>query len=257
MAKKPHLPEDLTEKENLLDLLIHDLRGPLAVASTSASHLLRDGGRYGPLTDKQRHILNRVIRNAEKAQTLLQEMIEIFYSKEGLFHKELFPIEKIVMDSILDVLETTSPDVAEKLSQTQDKQVLQEVLKTQGIFVNVTGKYSRSPFPHDPKKVRQVLRNLIGNALKFRRERISISVDGEGDLVVAVEDDGIGIPLKEQHVIFERFVRLDDKMRPDVPGHGLGLSGVKALMAAMKGKITLESREGSGTRFIVRIPPLP
>ncbi len=257
MAKKRHLPEDLSEKETLLDLLIHDLKGPLAVASTSASHLLRDGGKYGPLTDKQRHILNRVVRNAEKAQTLLQEMIEIFHSKEGLFQKELFPIEKIVMDSILDVLETTSPGVAEKLSRTQENQAFRDILKAQGIFVKVTGKYSQSPFPHDPKKVRQVLRNLIGNALKFCRKRIGISVSGEDDLVVFVEDDGMGIPPKEQHVIFERFVRLNDKMRPDVPGHGLGLSGVKALMAAMKGEITLESREGSGTRFTVRIPRLP
>jgi len=98
---------------------------------------------------------------------------------------------------------------------------------------------------------------LIENALKFRRERINVSVGEEKDLIVSVEDNGIGIPSKEQNVIFECFVRLKGKMRPNVPGHGLGLAGVKTLMAAMKGKITLVSHEGSGTRFTLQIPRLP
>jgi signal transduction histidine kinase len=72
-----------------------------------------------------------------------------------------------------------------------------------------------------------------------------------------VEDDGIGIPLKDQKIIFKRFVRLNDEKHAYLPGLGLGLTGVKTLVEAMDGEITLESQEGVGTRFMVRIPPIP
>ncbi len=96
----------------------------------------------------------------------------------------------------------------------------------------------------------------MSNALKYRRKRINASIEGDLDLLVSIEDDGLGIPQGEQEIIFERFVRLNDKKSTDVPGLGLGLSGVKALVEDMGGEITLESREGLGTRFTVRIPPL-
>jgi signal transduction histidine kinase len=97
----------------------------------------------------------------------------------------------------------------------------------------------------------------MSNALKYRRERVAMTVSGDRDLIVVVEDDGRGIPLEKQESIFERFVRLTDKNQPDVPGLGLGLTGVRALLEAMGGEITLVSREGFGARFTARIPPLP
>jgi signal transduction histidine kinase len=85
---------------------------------------------------------------------------------------------------------------------------------------------------------------------------MSISIHGETNLVILVEDDGRGVPLGEQEAIFDRFVRLDASERPYVPGLGLGLSGVKALLEAMKGEVSLVSREGFGAHFTVEIPPL-
>jgi signal transduction histidine kinase len=69
-------------------------------------------------------------------------------------------------------------------------------------------------------------------------------------------DDGGGIPLGEQEAIFERFVRLKEKRHTDLPGLRLGFTGVKALIEAIRGDIALASREGTGARFMVRIPPL-
>ncbi len=85
---------------------------------------------------------------------------------------------------------------------------------------------------------------------------MDVTVGGDADLQISVEDDGPGIPQREQKSIFQRFVRLKEKERPSVPGLGLGLAGVKALVEAMGGNISLESREGAGTRFTVSIPPL-
>jgi len=243
-------------KWRLFDLLIHDLTGPLSVVSTSSDNLLHKAERYGPLTDQQRRIIERILRNVHKAQTLLHEMIEIFRSEERLFQKERFLIERVLRESLLEVLEVSAPDVAEKLYQTKNQEEFRQNLEDQGICIQIKGKYCKSLFCHDQKKIKQILRNLMSNALKYRRKRINASIDGELDLFVTVEDDGLGIPQEEQGVIFERFVRLNEKERAEVPGLGLGLAGVKALVEAMGGEITLVSREGIGTRFTVRIPPL-
>jgi signal transduction histidine kinase len=183
-------------------------------------------------------------------------MIEILRSGERVFEKEYFSIEKTLVESLLDVLEMSLPNAIERLAQTKNGEALWHDLKDHGIFVEITGKYSKSPFCHDQRKIQQILRNLMSNAMKYRRQRMEVKISGEADLLILVEDDGIGIPLKDQGGIFDRFVRLNNEKRPYVPGLGLGLSGVKALLEAMGGEITLESQEGVGTRFMVRIPSM-
>ena len=248
---------EMKEKGHLFDLLMHDLSGPLSVASTSTENLLHKAERYGPLTDQQKRTLERILRNIRKAQTLLHEMVEIFRSEEGLFQKDLFQIQGTVRESLLDALEITAPHAVEELYYAKNQVEFQKILNANGIFIEVTGKYCESPFCHDQKKVQQILRNLMSNAMKYRRRRMAVCISGEtDDLCVSIEDDGVGIPEAEQEVIFERFVRLNDKRYAGVPGLGLGLTGVKALVEAMRGEITLESREGLGTCFKVRIPPL-
>jgi len=256
-GEKSQESEKMTEKSRLLDLLIHDLAGPLSVVSTSTENLLQKSERYGPLTDQQKHALERTLRNIHKAQTLLHEMVEIFRSEEGLFQNDQFQIERTVRESLMDALEITVPHAVEELLSAKNQDEFQKILNANGIFVEFSGKYCESPFCHDQKKVQQVLRNLISNALKYRRRRMALCITGEmDDLCISVEDDGVGIPQEQQEAIFERFVRLNDKRYAGVPGLGLGLTGVKALLDAMGGEITLESREGFGTRFMVRIPPL-
>jgi CheY-like chemotaxis protein/anti-sigma regulatory factor (Ser/Thr protein kinase) len=183
-------------------------------------------------------------------------MIEILRSEEGLFQREYFSIEKTLQESLLDVLEMIIPASVERLCRVESYEMFRHDLEEHGIFVEITGKYCQAPFCHDQKKIQQILRNLMSNAMKYRRGRMGVKISGEVELVVMVEDDGIGIPLGDQGIIFERFVRLNDKKRPDLPGLGLGLTGVKTLVEAMGGEITLESQEGVGTRFMVRIPPI-
>ena len=182
-------------------------------------------------------------------------MIEILRSEEGLFQSDYFSIEKTLRESLLDVLEMTIPTVVEGLCHVENEETFRRGLKEHGVLVEITGKYCKTPFCHDQKKIQQILRNLMSNAMKYRRERMEVKISGEEDLLILIEDDGIGIPLEDQEVIFKRFVRLNNEKRPYVPGLGLGLTGVKTLVEAMEGEITLESQEGVGTRFMVRIPP--
>ena len=243
-------------KWRLFDLFIHDLTEPLSIVSTSTDSLLHKVDQYGPLTDYQKRLLDRVSRNIRRAKSLTQEMIEILRSDEGVFEKEYFSIEKTLVESLLDVLEMSLPNAIERLGQAKNQEAFRHDLKDHGIFVEITGKYCKSPFCHDQRKIQQILRNLMSNAMKYRRQRMEVKISGEADLLILVEDDGIGIPLEDQGVIFERFVRLNNEKRAYVPGLGLGLTGVKALVEAMGGEITLESQEGAGTRFMVRIPPI-
>jgi signal transduction histidine kinase len=254
--EKPVDSEKESEKGALLDLLIHDLTGPLSVVSTSAAGLLQREDRYGPLTEHQRRLVERILRNVRKAQTLLNEMIEISRGEEGFFQKEVFSIEEILRESLLDVLEVHDPQMMEKLSGAKSLGESRPLLETQGIFISITGKYCQSPFCHDPKKIQQILRNLFSNAMKYRRSRVDVCISGDIDLCISFEDDGVGIPLEEQEAIFDRFVRIKEKRHAGIPGLGLGLTGVKALLEAMRGDIIVSSREGAGARFMVRIPPL-
>jgi signal transduction histidine kinase len=184
-------------------------------------------------------------------------MIEILRSEEGLFKREYFSVEETLHESLLGVLEIGAPNAVEGLHQVENQEAFRSGLKEHGIFIEITGKYCKAPFCHDQKKIQQILRNLMSNAMKYRRKRMGVKISGEVDLLVLVEDDGIGIPLKDQKIIFKRFVRLNDEKHAYLPGLGLGLTGVKTLVEAMDGEITLESQEGVGTRFMVRIPPIP
>jgi CheY-like chemotaxis protein len=257
MGEKAQGSQTTHVKEGLFDLLVHDLSGPLSIASMTAKNLLYNPNRYGPLTEEQTRMLDRVLRNLRRSERLLKEMVEILRSEEGLFKKEFFSVEQAVRESLLDAMEGMAPGLVEKLHYVESREEFQNHLQANGIFIEVEGKYYRYPFCHDREKILQILRNLMSNALKYRAELARVTISGEKDLLISVEDDGIGIPANEQELIFERFVRLTDERRPDVPGLGLGLTGVKALVEAMGGEIKLVSAEGAGTRFMIRIPPIP
>ncbi len=257
MKEKVNGNKNTDVKERLFDLLVHDLSGPLSIASMTAKNLLYNPTRYGSLTEEQTRMLDRILRNLRKSERLLKEMVEILRSEEGLFKKEFFSVEQAVRESLLDAMEGIAPTLVEELCYVENREEFRSHLQAHGIFIEVEGKYYKYPFCHDREKILQILRNLMSNALKYRTERVKVTIRGETDLLIFVEDDGIGIPPNEQELIFERFVRLNDEKRPDVPGLGLGLTGVKALVEAMEGTIKLTSAEGAGTRFMVRIPPIP
>ncbi len=246
----------VNEREALIDLLIHDLRGPLSIATTSLKNLLEKSSRYGPLTDQQKHIVERGFRNARKAQNLLQEMVELFLSEEGWFQKKPFFLRGVVKDSLLEAFELTNSAGTEGFSDVQNDQAFEGFLKDWKIFIEIKGRYSKLPFYHDPKKVQQILRNLISNGLKYRRSRMNITVTGDWDVSISVEDDGPGVLSEDRQVIFKRFGRSDSMKQAGIPGLGLGLRGVKALTEAMGGKIELMSGEGIGTCITIRIPSL-
>lgn len=113
----------------------------------------------------------------------------------------------------------------------------------------------------DSQKIEQILSNLISNAIKFTKSgHVIVSVEGKFisgtklTLLITVSDTGIGIPEDKFDILFESFKQLDDSINKPYKGTGLGLSIVKKLTELIRGKITLESKKGTGSRFIFEIP---
>jgi PAS domain S-box-containing protein len=116
----------------------------------------------------------------------------------------------------------------------------------------------------DEIRIRQILMNLVGNAVKFTRSgfvRLAVHSVHQGeavgqtvDLFLEVEDSGIGIPASQQELIFENFRQQDNQRTREFGGTGLGLAITRKLVELMQGTITLESEEGRGALFRVRLP---
>jgi PAS domain S-box-containing protein len=136
-----------------------------------------------------------------------------------------------------------------------------------GVFVALAGekdltltlrltRSARGCWVGDPTRVRQILHNLISNAIKFT-DVGSISVDisrRAGHLVLRVADTGIGIAAPKLGSVFERFVQADASMTRRYGGSGLGLTICRDLVSLMKGDIQVQSVEGEGATFVVRLP---
>jgi PAS domain S-box-containing protein len=113
------------------------------------------------------------------------------------------------------------------------------------------------PLGCDEDKLRQVLHNLVENAVKYSPEggRVTVAVSANADHGrIAVHDEGLGIPASEQERIFEKFYRLDPSLTRGVGGSGLGLYISRELVERMSGRLTVSSEPGRGSTFVVELP---
>ncbi len=111
-------------------------------------------------------------------------------------------------------------------------------------------------FATDPTRLRQILNNLLNNAVKFTQKgEISLTVSQtDGEIIFAVRDTGVGIPPESLDTIFEKFKQLENFLTREHGGTGLGLALVKQLVEHMGGRVTLESEVGVGSTFTVYLP---
>ena len=106
----------------------------------------------------------------------------------------------------------------------------------------------------DEEKINQAFGNLLNNAIKYSDENKNINIrlfKESGNTVLEIEDEGIGIPEDEQSRIFEKFYRVGQKETESISGTGLGLTVVKEIVEAHKGKIIIDSKPGKGSKFSV------
>ena len=117
---------------------------------------------------------------------------------------------------------------------------------------------SLPPVMADADALQTALSNLLENAIKYtpadKRIVVRVSQDGDGAVLFAVEDNGIGIPVREQRRIFRRFYRVDQRLSRETSGVGLGLSIVELIVRGHHGSVTVHSAPGAGSTFTMRVP---
>jgi len=238
-----------------IDLLIHDLKVPLAVIEAGVTSMLNRREKYGALTDKQIKVLQRVLRNTKVTQNLVGDALELSRSRQGIMNLASVQICNLFEDELIEIFDLANSNISERIRGSQNLEGLKAVLQPEGLHLDIEDSLWGENFRLDEGKLKQILRNLLSNALKYRRSSVELRAFlEEGALFICVKDDGEGIPTAYHRKIFDCYFQLDPSDTCSVRGHGLGLAGVMILLEDMGGKMTLSSDEGQGAEFIVRIP---
>jgi len=213
----------------------HEIRTPLN-SVLALSQLLRDG-MAGALSGDQRRYLEVIERNGQNLLRLINDILDLSRIEAG--HLE--------MD-----LQTT--DVGAQIRATVG--TLVPLAEAKGLDLNTRLPDDLPTVRCDVDRVRQILTNLIGNAIKFTENgQVQVSADARGDLMaVHVTDTGVGIPASAKGKVFEEFFQVDQSMARRQGGTGLGLAIASRLARLMGGEITFDSVAGSGSRFTLTLP---
>jgi signal transduction histidine kinase len=237
------------------EILIHDLKVPISVIDAGAKSLLNRRESYGPLTDKQIKVLKRIIRNALTTQRLVNDVLELGRSREGVMITSDFPVSFLVTCVLMEIFDLSDPGVTEEIRKIHTYDELNEAVRNNGVNLSFSPRVWKTMVHLDEAKVRQILRNLVTNAFKHRASVVEISGSIEnGRLILKVKDDGRGIPLADHQKIFETYFTTGSSIESAIKSHGLGLAGVMVLLKDMGGELILNSDNGKGAEFTVKIP---
>ncbi len=230
------LVEASQRKQELMQIVSHDLRTPLTSARSALSLLSSEV--YGKLPDKAVPAVKSVETNLERLIVLINDLLDIEKLESGTF-------ELVKTKVIVEELFERATEVVAGLAE-QEK-------------IKVSYEETDLIIEADADRLSQVLVNLLSNALKFSPSQSTITmsaakIDAVKCVELRVTDQGRGIPKKYLKTIFDRFqqVTTDDAKRGK--GTGLGLSICKAFVEAHGGTIGVDSEEGKGSSFWIRIP---
>ena len=219
-------------KEEFFSHISHELRTPLTSVKEATNLLLERV--QGPLTAKQGRLVDIIAASSDRLLRLVNQVLELSRLRARLLPLERRPVdmEKIVVRA----LEELRP-------QTEDK----------GLVVGRATNGADFALQGDEDRLLRVVVNLVGNAIKFTPHGAAVTVglaDLGPEVEIVVEDTGIGIPATDLPRIFDPY----KQAHRGRGGSGLGLAIVKGLVEAHGGRIRVESEEGRGSRFLVRLP---
>ncbi|MFH0827996.1 MAG: ATP-binding protein [Candidatus Omnitrophota bacterium] len=216
----------------------HELRTPLIAIEKSVSLILNKGA--GEISGTQNEFLSIAERNLKRLSLLINDLLDLskLEARKTALQVEKTDLGKLIVDSV-ESLKNWAATKSIKLSSAI------------GPDVPLIGL--------DSNKIIQVLNNLIGNAIKFTPENGIIIVEAardkkEGEVLVSVQDTGVGMDPQDLGKIFDKFFQVTDKKYSDIKGTGIGLAIVKEIVELHKGRVWVESEKGKGARFIFALP---
>ncbi|WP_409013715.1 sensor histidine kinase [Deinococcus soli (ex Cha et al. 2016)] len=208
----------------------HELRTPVTAISGHASYLLR---RTNP-TGQQQESLKIIQSESERLTNLIASLLQLARSDSGALTLQRGPVFSALLLS--DIVRELAP-----LAQAQ--------------HTTLTSTGEDVTFEGDADRLKQVLINLVSNALKAGAQTVTLRSERVGAGVrLSVQDDGPGIPEDQLERLFDRFYRLEDSRSRDQGGAGLGLSIARGIVDAHGGRIWLDSEVGQGTTAHVQLP---
>ncbi len=229
-------------KSGFLASVSHELRTPIA-AILGHLDLLQEEPALSQAGESVRQALAGIDRNGRFLVQLIDDVLESAQIEKGIVSIAQEPVDVRVLTA--DVVASLQP-----LADAKGLVLRREVDDSVPALID-----------SDARRLRQILQHLVGNALKFTpagEVRVQLCVErsaqGASTLGMVVSDTGIGIPPEEHQRIFEPFAQVDGSRSKKVGGIGLGLSIVERVVQGLSGAVELESREGAGSRFSVRIP---
>jgi signal transduction histidine kinase len=233
--------EHLQELDHLKNVFIqntsHELRTPLAIIRGYVD--LLNTGDLGALSPPQKESLNIVSRRSAMLSTMVEDLTAILETEAQRLQRD--PID------LVPLVKTVAEDFRIVMAKVQ-------------IALNTEINADTAPILGDSLKLRRVLDNLVGNALKFTEAggRIAVRLwDDENSVFVEVADTGIGIPADKLAHIFERFYQIDGSLKRRYGGTGLGLALVKEIIEAHAGHVDVQSTLGQGSAFRITLPRVP
>ncbi|WP_325095344.1 ATP-binding protein [Burkholderia contaminans] len=219
-------------KSVFLATMSHEIRTPLNAVIGNLELMKR-----GPLADTQRRRLQIVDSSSSALLHILNDVLDLSKVEAGQLRIDAVPFDCVTL--LGEVAESFRPlATARGLRLGCDIAPDMERYRT-----------------GDPIRIRQVVANLIGNAIKFTETgSVTLCAGGRDVVEIRVIDTGIGIPLSAQSAIFELYQQADDSIRRQYGGTGIGLALCRRLVVAMGGEIAVRSTPGEGSEFCVRIP---
>jgi two-component system sensor histidine kinase GlrK len=219
-------------KADFLAMISHELKTPLTTIKEGTSLLLEGVG--GSITEKQDKLLTIISTESKRLTSLVNSILDLSKMEAGMM---MYTFEQGAIGPLIEqVVEEIVP-----YSEAKRIHIVKQIYTDSSVY------------RMDGERILDVLRNLVGNAIKFTPEGGQVTIAATrlngGGLKVSVSDSGPGIPPEKLTTIFEKYKSSDQKR-----GTGLGLAIVKHIVAAHGGKVWVESNPGEGSRFFFVLP---
>ena len=228
-----HLKELDRMKSEFVSNVSHDLRSPL----TTIKGFVQLLPKAGPLTPQQQEFSARILKGVDNITELIQDLLDLGKIEAGVG----LEMDACQLDAIINKVVEDLRSQAEAKRQRLDVELPLQL----------------SPVLGNELRLGQVVANLVGNAIKYTPDGGLITVranNSNGQIVVSVQDTGVGIPLADQPYIFDKFYRVQNEETESISGTGLGLAIVKSVIERHNGRVWVKSEPGVGSTFTFILP---